>query len=49
MTCGHCWRLVCERDTIDTLEKVYECEMCHAIVRYTYEYEETWDDEEADA
>ncbi len=46
MTCGHCWRLVCERDTIDRLEKVYECEWCHATVRQTYEYEEKWDEED---
>lgn len=48
MTCGHCWRLVGEIDTIDRLEKVYECGWCHATVRQTYEYEEKWDDEEAD-
>ena len=46
MTCGHCWRLACEIDTIDRLEKVYECEWCHATVRQTYTYEEIWDDDE---
>ena len=48
MTCGHWWRLVGEVDTIDRLEKIYECEWCQATVRRTYEYEEKWDDEEAD-
>ena len=49
MACGHSWRLVGETDTIDRLVKAYECEWCHATVRRTYEYEERWDDEEADA
>ena len=47
MTCGHCWRLVGERDTIDRLERVYECELCHMTTRQIYEYEERWDDGEA--
>lgn len=46
MDCGHIWRLAGQRDTIDTLERVYECEICHAVVRQTYEYEEKWDEED---